>query len=242
MILPNVSYCEDNNEVHYNPIETRLIAVYNITNTSEPTSIVWNASGFTEIEIDGVKQPSVVTSYQFNTTGEHIVKYTLADHTIIGEQTFAGITALVSVIIPNGVTSIGNQAFVGCTSSTNITIPDSVTSIGNSAFEGCISSTSVTIGNGVTSIGASAFKSCSGLTSVTIPDSVTSIGGSAFMYCSNLSTITSHIMNAPSVNGGTFAYVKSGGTLYVPIGSSGYETWMNDQGNLGYYNWTKVEQ
>jgi hypothetical protein len=49
-------------------------------------------------------------------------------------------------------------------------------------------------------------------------------------------------MNAPSVNGGTFQGVKNGGTLYVPIGNSGYETWMNDQGNLGAYNWTKVEQ
>lgn len=49
-------------------------------------------------------------------------------------------------------------------------------------------------------------------------------------------------MNAPSVNDGTFANVKNGGTLYVPTGSSGYETWMNNQGNLGYRNWTKVEQ
>lgn len=49
-------------------------------------------------------------------------------------------------------------------------------------------------------------------------------------------------MSAPSVGGSTFADVKSNGTLYVPIGSSGYETWMNTQSNLGSYNWTKVEQ
>jgi hypothetical protein len=49
-------------------------------------------------------------------------------------------------------------------------------------------------------------------------------------------------MNAPSVNPGTFQDVKNGGTLYVPIGSSGYETWMNKQANLGTYNWTKVGQ
>ena len=34
---PNVSYCTDNNEVHYNPIETRLICKYNVTSISEPT-------------------------------------------------------------------------------------------------------------------------------------------------------------------------------------------------------------
>ena len=49
-------------------------------------------------------------------------------------------------------------------------------------------------------------------------------------------------MNAPSVYPGTFANVSNGGTLYVPKGSSGYETWMNNQGNLGLYNWIKVEQ
>ena len=49
-------------------------------------------------------------------------------------------------------------------------------------------------------------------------------------------------MSAPSVNGGTFYQVNNVGTLYVPIGSTGYDTWMNNQGNLGMYNWTKVEQ
>ncbi len=57
-----------------------------------------------------------------------------------------------------------------------------------------------------------------------------------------MSTITSHIISAPDVNGGTFVDVSNGGTLYVPVGSSGYDTWMNNQGNLGLYNWTKVEQ
>ena len=49
-------------------------------------------------------------------------------------------------------------------------------------------------------------------------------------------------MEAPNVNPGTFNSASNGGTLYVPIGSTGYDTWMNDQGNLGLYNWTKVEQ
>jgi hypothetical protein len=101
---------------------------------------------------------------------------------------------------------------------------------------------SAEIGELCTSIGSGAFNGCSSLTEVTIPDSVTSIGQGAFGNCSSLSTITSHIMNAPSVNPGTFQDVKNGGTLYVPIGSSGYETWMNKQANLGLYNWTKVEQ
>ena len=155
-------------------------------------------------------------------------KLTLSDDSVVelegsGELTQAMVSQykddLVSAEIGELCTSIGHGAFYGCSGLTNVTIPNGVTSIGNSAFD-----------------------SCSGLTSITIPNTVTSIGGSAFTTCSSLSTITSHIMNAPSVNSGTFSGVKNGGTLYVPIGSSGYDTWMNDRGNLGYYNWTKVEQ
>ena len=42
--------------------------------------------------------------------------------------------------------------------------------------------------------------------------------------------------------GYNFQWVKTGGTLYVPIGSY-YYTWMSTERYfLGYYNWTKVEQ
>ncbi|MBQ7383533.1 MAG: leucine-rich repeat domain-containing protein [Clostridia bacterium] len=69
---------------------------------------------------------------------------------------------LVSIDIPDKITSIGDSAFAGCSSLTSIDIPDSVISIGKEAFRSA-GLTKVTIGSGVTSIGEYAFYGCSNL-------------------------------------------------------------------------------
>lgn len=224
-IEPYVSYVEGDNSVHYN--KPKFFCKLTLSDDS-----------IVEIEGSGELTSTMISSYKNTLVSAEIGNLCSS----IGIGAFSICSSLSNVTIGNGVTSIGGGAFNACTSLTSIIIPDSVTSIGGGAFNSCTNLTSITIGNGVTSIGNSAFYQCSSLTSVTIGSGVTSIGEGAFQGCINLSTITSHIMNAPSVNGGTFNGVKNGGTLYVPIGSSGYETWMNDQGNLGSFGWTKVEQ
>lgn len=72
---------------------------------------------------------------------------------------------------------------------------------------------------------------------------MTDIGYSAFENCSSLETITSLATTAPTIDNTAFRNIKTGGTLIVPSGSTGYNVWMGT-GNyyLGKYGWTKVEQ
>ena len=271
-VTPNVSLCKDTRKVEYNRYvapETRVVAKYNVTSTSEPTVLrtSYEQNIFKSMEIDGVMLDELVTEYTFGKIGVHTVKYELYDETKLGNQApvfynnnlveciipdsvtsiganaFINCYSLTSIAIPNSVTSIGESAFQSCNNLTSIVIPNGVTSIGNSTFYNCSSLTSIDIPNSVTSIGSYVFQNCNGLTSCTIGSSVTSIGTSAFQNCRSLTSITSNATTAPTIQNKTFQDIKTNGTLTVPNGSSGYDVWMGT-GNyyLGLYNWTKVEQ
>jgi hypothetical protein len=97
-------------------------------------------------------------------------------------ETYSGMSSIVAVQIPEGITYIGTSAFSGCQLA-SVAIPAGVTYIGNGAFGSSRDSTgkmtSVTIPAGVTYIGDEAFSG-NELASVTIPTSVTYIGNLAF--------------------------------------------------------------
>ena len=241
-ILPNVSYCEDNNDVHYNPwvAPSRVLtAVYNIPTTANPISLYPDEFP-NEIESVLVTRPNGTTfelssndlveydsicecgdpymGYQFDMTGEHTFEYTFKPNaTTFSHQLFGFIPYVTSVNIPNCITSISTidypvPAFNVCTGLTSIIIPNSVTTIGNNAFNGC-----------------------SGLTSITIPNSVTSIGDSAFNNCSGLASVTVEATTPPTLGSGAFNGTASGRKIYVPSASvntykaaSGWSSYASD--------------
>ena len=141
--------------------------------------------------------------YKYKGTMPANTNINVKDETIcISGGAFSGCSGLVSIIIPNSITSIAGSTFSGCSSLTSITIPENVTSIGGDAFYGCSSLTSITIPKNVTSIGDDAFYGCSSLTSITIPENVTSIGDNAFSLCSSLTSI---VWNAKKCSFGRWA-------------------------------------
>jgi hypothetical protein len=107
--------------------------------------------------------------------------------TRIGERAFVnrrgnygrGIEIL-SVVIPNTVTSIISSAFSGCKELVSVTLSDSLIYL--DGFSGCTSLKSIVIPNSVRSIGSNAFAN-SGLTSVTLPNGLEDIGADAFRDC-----------------------------------------------------------
>ena len=249
--IPQVSHNIEEVEIHYGGKETRVVAKFNVTDTSNPTQIGYNSyiSGFSAIEIDCVEQPEVVSAYTFSTTGEHTVKYTLTDPATIGLNAFNGCSALTSVYIPYNVTTIGIQAFkecpylrsitinsgvmtIGdgafnwCARLTSIDIPDSVTTIGNGAFYYCGSLRSIDIPDSVTTIGQTVFKNCSGLASCTIGSGVTSIGNFAFSDCTKLTSIILKATTPPELVGNPFS--RTNCLIYVP--SNNIETYKAASG------------
>ena len=201
------------------PVETDLVIIYNAKSTSTPTKITNHTDYLTSMKVDGGEVSPVTTGYTFSTTGEHEIRFTLANPITISTDAFSGCYDITKVTIPYGVKYIGINAFSPGNSLTSVTIPNSVTTIMRSAFV-CPKLTSVTIPDSVTSIEDGAFSlgntiitvstgntvydsrnNCNAIIETAtdtliigsnysqIPNDITSIAAKAFIYCSGLREI-----------------------------------------------------
>ncbi len=145
------------------------------------------------------------SSYSYNS---YYVPTSLKTVAILGGESivqyaFYGCKDIISIIIPENVTSIGTSAFFGCSSLAEITIPESVTSIEHSAFFDCHSLISIIVdednakyksidGNLYTKDGKTLIMYAIGKqdASYIITNSVSDIGSFAFHGCRGLTSIT----------------------------------------------------
>ena len=121
---------------------------------------------------------------------EDLISITIPDSvTSIGCQSFSDCTNLKNIKLSNKLKTIGSDAFSYCNNLENLTIPGSVTSIGECAFFNCEHLTSLIIPNSVTSIGQYAFENCFRLTSIKLPDKLNAINCYTFRNCTNIESI-----------------------------------------------------
>ena len=187
--------------LYQNPKETRLTAYYNATSTTNPTELYEVGTGFSKAETpDGTVIPG--DSYIFPDTGSNRVFYTMTG-TNIPANTFSGMSALTSVVIPDNITTIGQGAFRDCVNLTSVTIPDTVTVLPDNCFNGCSSLTAIPISESVTYIGEGCFAGCTGIETVTIPTGVTGIGAGCFSG-SGVETIYANSPTPATIGNGAF--------------------------------------
>ncbi len=210
--------------------------------TSIGEDVFRGCSSLTSLTLPTMEQ---TLSYLFDSVPSSLKEVTVLGGTTICASAFESCGYIVSITIPDSITSVEYEAFYNCSSLTSITIPDSVTSIGKDAFQYCsslqynvkdgvyylgnatnlyaavidadASITSVVLPNGVKCIGYEAFYNCTSLAFVSIPDSVTNIGYKAFYDCSSLTSITIPD-SVTSIGYSAFSYCSS--LTSVTIGDS----------------------
>ena len=140
---------------------------------SYDTTIVGRTSAFSNGDV------TLPSSFTYTLTHGRTVRLNIV---AIGDDAFAGMVSINSVVIPSSVKTIGEGAFRGCVNLATVNIPFSVTTIGDFAFYGCTSLYGVDIadGDGTLTIGHSAFRNTD-LYNITLPSSVTDIGECSFM-------------------------------------------------------------
>ena len=135
----------------------------------------------------------------------------------------SGVSALTSVVFPEGLEYIGAYAFYS-TGLTQADIPAGVRTIGQYAFYE-LKLQSLTLREGLVSIGAYAFQNCfisadssvayTGQTALTIPGSVETVGSYAFKGCKGITRLTLG-EGLREIANNAFSGCPLGGRLVIP--------------------------
>lgn len=194
-------------------------AYYNVTDTSSPTTLLYSDTVLPSLGsnfiIDGVSV-SAAQTYQFDTTGEHLVKMTCT--AAMPNSIFRSLSALVRLYLPDVITSIGQYSISYNENLTHLWLSEELTTIGG---YGCYDNTALIVVNlylpKLTSLGRVSANAAYNFRYSLMPKGVvdfpalTSIGAqgvfadTSIVEVKNLGSIT----NIPRTNGvGCFANCK----------------------------------
>lgn len=121
--------------------------------------------------------------------------------------------------ITYNVTCVGEDAFYWCSNLVSVDLPNTITSIESYAFYYATSLTSLVIPNAVTSLGWEVFYNCSSLASITIGSGITDLSDGTFSYCDALQNITCLAVTPPTLENSYVFPDVSTATLNVACGS-----------------------
>ncbi|CUQ42541.1 leucine-rich repeat protein [Hungatella hathewayi] len=158
---------------------------------SDPTLETSEQNEQTTVANDGLMPPVATMSNaaSINDDGYSFENGTLTITTNAGTTAWWGSieeTAVIKIVVKDGVTKIQSNAFHGCENLTQAELPSSVTSIGLNAFRNCGNLGLTELPSGVTEIGQYAFLGCTSLALTELPSGMTSIGDKVFQNCGNL--------------------------------------------------------
>ncbi len=145
-----------------------------------PANIAKGCSSLREVVFPG--NVKTLEPYAFSSTG--ILSIAIPDTvTTVGKYAFYNCQYLASAKLPKGLTELSEDVFRACSNLSSVTWPEHIKTIGPDAFYGCKALTALTIPEGVTQIGSCAFSGCVALASLKLPESLTTIGNYAFSGC-----------------------------------------------------------
>lgn len=193
LVKPAVSLIAATDEVYFDqkeapvpPTFSGLTVHYNITDISQPTQLFNGGGGSgsgsgsgsggvlpSAMSIDGTAV-EVTNTYQFSTTGEHIVNYSFEDNAIsksfLNDEGTGRFSTVAKVEIGDAITTIGDFVFYDCTGLTSVSIGSGVITIGQVAFNNCTILTSIS-SNAITAptLGDAVFEGVSSNGVLTVP-------------------------------------------------------------------------
>lgn len=202
------------------------VSTADTSGTSAPTAAPASVTSAPEttVQLETVRAREIVSDddaydYEIYQGGAILTKYK-------GKEAYVTVPAEIGGA---PVTNIGFYCFEAKYGLLSVVLPDTVTTISEFAFSDCADLSSINIPSGVTEIQRGAFAACSSLTEMTLPESVATVNEEAFTGCAAMTSLT--IMN-PALRYENWGLEELPSlTVYAPAGSE-TESWASAMGKF----------